>query len=120
MPLKKEKVKEDDDTERYIKEGRKYEIKAAIVRVMKARQTLKEQELINEVVKVLLHRFNPEIPMIKVRTLFIRKSYIKFNCRHSNVNINLILKQEMIARLLDEEDVLETVDGEPNTYAYVA
>lgn len=72
LPLKKEKVAEDDDTERHIREGRQFEIKAAIVRIMKARKRLTHQELIEEVIETLSHRFVPEVSAIKVRIQFVR------------------------------------------------
>jgi cullin 3 len=56
---KQAREKVDDD--------RRYEIEAAVMRVMKARQVLEHNNLVAEVVKQLNRRFNPSLILIKQR-----------------------------------------------------
>ena len=54
-----------------VDEDRKYVIQATIVRIMKARKTMKNQQLIQEVISQINQRFTPKIPDIKkVRVVY--------------------------------------------------
>jgi hypothetical protein len=72
VPLQFIEQKESDDVHRTINEDRKMIIQAVIIRIMKARQTLKYNSLMQEVIQQLQSRFKPEIPTIKVNELFNR------------------------------------------------
>lgn len=48
-----------------VDDDRKYVIQATIVRIMKARKTMKNQPLIQEVISQISQRFAPKIPDIK-------------------------------------------------------
>lgn len=64
-------------TRRDVEEGRKHAIEAAIVRVMKARQTMQHNNLIAEVIKRLAKRFKAEPTSVKRRLeSLIEREYI--------------------------------------------
>ena len=67
VPLKAVEQKDIEGVHRTIDEDRKMVIQAAIVRIMKARQTLKHSLLMQEVIQQLSSRFKSEIAQIKVR-----------------------------------------------------
>lgn len=46
---------------------RRYEIEAAIIKVMKARRTIDNNALQQETIKLLIQKFNPDPAAIKVR-----------------------------------------------------
>jgi cullin 1 len=73
VPLKSIEQKDNEGIQRTIDEDRKMLIQAAIVRIMKARQTLKHALLMQEVIQQLNSRFNPSIPLIKVNLIFFIK-----------------------------------------------
>jgi cullin 1 len=77
-PLKSVEQKENDNVHRTIDEDRKFLIQAAIVRIMKARQTLKHALLMQEVIEQLCSRFRPQIPQIKVHKIFNRNTIKSF------------------------------------------
>ena len=109
-----------------VDEDRKYVIQATIVRcvyaasnavhsadqfyrsIMKARKTLKNQALIQEVISQISQRFAPKIPDIKKACSYLRFSY-RANTSH----------KQAIETLLEKE-YIERVDGSKDTFAYVA
>ncbi|KAE9389355.1 Cullin-domain-containing protein [Gymnopus androsaceus JB14] len=91
LPIKAEVKQESNDVLKAVDEDRKYAIQATIVRIMKARKTMKNQALIQEVISQISHRFAPKIPDIK----------------------------KAIETLLEKE-YIERVDGSKDTFAYVA
>ncbi|KAF5382559.1 hypothetical protein D9615_002947 [Tricholomella constricta] len=91
LPIKAETKAETSDVLKTVDEDRKYVIQATIVRIMKARKTMKHQPLIQEVISQISQRFAPKIPDIK----------------------------KAIDTLL-EKDYIERVEGTKDTFAYVA
>ncbi|KAI0755416.1 Cullin-domain-containing protein [Irpex lacteus] len=90
-PLKAEQKTEATDVLKTVDEDRKYALQATIVRIMKARKTMKNQQLIQEVIAQIAQRFQPKIPDIK----------------------------KAIDHLLEKE-YIERVEGTRETYAYLA
>ncbi|KAI0264030.1 Cullin-domain-containing protein [Gloeopeniophorella convolvens] len=78
QPIKAEVKAESSDVLKTVDEDRKYVIQATIVRIMKARKTMKNQPLIQEVISQISQRFTPKIPDIKkaIDTL-LEKEYIE-------------------------------------------
>ncbi|KAF9046411.1 Cullin [Panaeolus papilionaceus] len=91
LPIKAETKAESTEVLKAVDEDRKYVIQATIVRIMKARKTMKNQPLIQEVISQISQRFAPKIPDIK----------------------------KAIDTLLEKE-YIERVDGTRDTFAYVA
>ncbi|KAJ4466476.1 Cullin [Lentinula edodes] len=91
LPIKAEVKQETNEVLKAVDEDRKYAVQATIVRIMKARKTMKNQALIQEVISQISHRFAPKIPDIK----------------------------KAIETLLEKE-YIERVEGSKDTFAYVA
>lgn len=83
---KTEKEEEIEDVEKSIMEGRKFELNAAIVRILKSRQQINHNDLIAELVKQLLNRFQPLTLMMKQRIEdLIDKEYMKRDAEERNL-----------------------------------
>lgn len=84
--VKSEKQEEAEEVQANIEEGRKLLVNAAIVRIMKSRQTINHNELIGELVKQLQGRFQPLTLLIKQRIEdLIDKEYLKRDDELPNV-----------------------------------
>ncbi|KAH6911363.1 Cullin-1 [Coprinopsis sp. MPI-PUGE-AT-0042] len=91
LPIKSETKAESQEVLKTVDEDRKYVIQATIVRIMKARKTMKNQALVDEVVSQISQRFTPKVPDIK----------------------------KAIDTLLEKE-YIERVEGTRDTFAYMA
>lgn len=78
LTKKSNKKEEDDEVRSNIEEGRKHVVNAAVVRIMKACQTINHNDLIAQLIKQLQNRFQPSTLLIKQRIEdLIEKEYLK-------------------------------------------
>jgi len=89
--MQKETKEQNKDTYKSINEDRILFLQAAIVRIMKMRKKLTHTNLVKETIEQATARFQPNVPMIK----------------------------KCVEQLIEKE-YLQRVEGETNTYAYVA
>ncbi|TIB72717.1 hypothetical protein E3Q23_03296 [Wallemia mellicola] len=80
QPIKADVKQESNDVLKTVDEDRKFEIQAAVVRIMKARKTLKYQNLIQEVITIVQSRFSPKVSDIKKAIeALLEKDYLERN-----------------------------------------
>ncbi|KIL70521.1 hypothetical protein M378DRAFT_175700 [Amanita muscaria Koide BX008] len=77
QPIKAEVKAESSDVLKAVHGDRKYVIQATIVRIMKARKTLKNQPLIQEVIPQISQRFAPKIPDVKKASYPVNLSNVR-------------------------------------------
>jgi len=74
VPYKSVEETSINELNKTVDEERKMIIQATIVRIMKARQTLKHSLLMEEAIQQLSSRFKPAVPLIKVNNILLEKS----------------------------------------------
>jgi cullin 1 len=86
VPIREAQAKDSAETQKFVEEGRRAEVQAAIVRIMKRSKTLSHSNLISEVISQVQNRFRPQVPFIK-------------KC------IDLLIEKEYLERVENEKDV---------------
>lgn len=86
LTKKSDKQEEVDEVRGNIEEGRKHVVNSAIVRIMKANQTINHNDLIVQLLKQLQNRFQPSTLLIKQRIEdLIEKEYLKRDDEMPNI-----------------------------------
>ncbi|CAG0897301.1 unnamed protein product, partial [Darwinula stevensoni] len=142
VPMKTELRIEQEVTHRHVEDDRKILIQAAIVRILKTRKTMKHQQLVIEVLNQLASRFKPKVNIIKDKAIFF---FFIFNfspfSKHPNlfactspaiallyISIPSYSRQKsdldgVLQRCIDiliEKEYVARVEGQKDTYNYVA
>lgn len=78
MPILKEAAQESKETTKSVKEDRKPQLQALIIRIMKAKKTMNHKDLSNDVVEQIMKTFVPSQDFIKeVVEGLIHKQYLE-------------------------------------------
>jgi cullin 3 len=81
-----EEKADDNALDKAVLDERKFYLDAVIVKIMKMRRTLEHKDLINEVFKFTVGRFDPDVKLIKSRIeMLIQKDYLERSSEKSDV-----------------------------------